>query len=297
MNPVVHVLDLQFQTRGTVAAFVIETNAGPVLIETGPHSTFPALEAGLSDLGYRPSDVAQVLLSHIHFDHAGAAWAMARAGATIHLHPVGVRHLQDPSRLYNSARRIYGEMMEPLWGRMEPIPAEQLSATADNTVIEVGGVRFTALHTPGHAKHHIAWQTGDLLFSGDVAGCKIDDGPVSPPCPPPDIDLEAWIASIDRIAALPLRRMYLTHFGPVDQIQAHLAELRQRLQAWGDWIKPHWERGTSAEEITPGFQAFAAEELADAGLGDFAIRQYEAANPAWMSVAGLLRYWSKRAES
>ncbi len=293
-QPAIHILDLQFRASGTVAAFVIETADGPVLIETGPHSTFPVLEQGLADLGYNPGQIAHVLLTHIHFDHAGAAWAMARAGAKIHVHPFGVRHLENPAKLYDSAKRIYGEMMEPLWGIMQPIPAEQLDAVEDGQSLMIGEQTFTAWHTPGHAKHHIAWQVGNIVFSGDVAGCKIGEGPVSPPCPPPDIDIEAWLASIDRVEALEPSRIYLTHFGPIDAVAKHLAEVRQRLREWADWIRPHFESGTPAEEITPRFQAFAAAQLRAAGLDEQTIARYEAANPAWMSVAGLLRYWAQR---
>ena len=167
------IIDLHFQNiPQAIAAFLLETDDGPILIETGPYSTFPALEAGLRGLGYSVDDVQHVLLTHIHLDHAGSAWAFAERGATIYVHPVGVQHLSDPSRLMNSARRIYKEEMDTLWGEMRSIPEDQIRAVAHGEEIGVGGRLFQAWHTPGHARHHIAWQVGNELFTGDVAGIK-----------------------------------------------------------------------------------------------------------------------------
>lgn len=293
----IQIIDLHFQLENAIASFIVETEEGPVIIETGPHSTFPQLLKELHKLGYQQSDVKHVLLTHIHFDHAGAAWAFAASGATVYVHPVGWKHLQDPTRLYGSAKRIYGDMMETLWGKMEKIPENQLIAVPDEEIISIGGKDFKALHTPGHASHHIAWQLDDVIFTGDVAGAKINNGPVSPPCPPPDIDLEAWLKSIERIRELNPRLLYLTHFGIVENVNEHLDELIFMLRDWGEWIKIRWEKGMDHTSITPEFKAYAAKQLADAGLSESEIAIYEAANPAWMSVAGLLRYWTKKAEA
>ena len=293
----VHILDLNFFTDSAIAAFVIETSDGPVLVETGPHSVFPELESGLQSLGYRPEDIAHVLLTHIHFDHAGAAWAMAEKGATIYVHPFGWKHMLNPEKLYHSAKRIYQDQMEILWGEMQPIPEEKLIAVEHQQEIIVGDTTFIAHHTPGHANHHIAWQTGDIIFTGDVAGCKISGGPVVPPCPPPDIDIEKWNDSLDLLESLNPTKLYLTHFGPIENIREHIAELRKNLNDWAEWIRIRWEQEQSALEITPDFQKYAARQLENAGLDEAGIKKYEAANPAWMSVAGLLRYWSKKNET
>ncbi|MEL6673377.1 MAG: MBL fold metallo-hydrolase [Bacteroidota bacterium] len=292
----VHLIDLNFQLPKTIASFVVPSDAGPILIETGPHSVFPILEKGLADLGYKVSDIKHVLLSHIHFDHAGAAWALAEAGATIYVHPRGWKHMHDPSRLYESAKRIYQDKMEELWGEMHAIPAEQLMAIEDGITLNLGGHEFTALHTPGHANHHIAWKWNDTVFTGDVAGCRIEGGPIVPPCPPPDINLEAWEASIDRILSHEPQRLFLTHFGEVTDVADHFAQLKEILKDWGAWIKPHWEAGKSAGEITSAFQAYADAQLAEQGADAVSIARYNAANPAWMSVAGLMRYWQKKSE-
>ncbi|MEO1450583.1 MAG: MBL fold metallo-hydrolase, partial [Bacteroidota bacterium] len=262
----IHTLDLKFHVDEAIAAFVLESTDGPILIETGPHSTWDTLVTGLDGMGYKPSDFRHVLLSHIHFDHAGAAWAMARAGATVYVHPRGHKHLLDPSRLYGSAKRIYGDMMEQLWGEMHPIPEGQLIAVEDDTVLELGEHKIKALHTPGHASHHIAWAVEDVIFTGDVGGVKIGGGPVVAPCPPPDIDLEAWYVSINRLRAESPNRLFLTHFGMVEEVEPHLQALEKVLESWGRWMKPHFDAQRSVPEITPEFQAFVKAELEVAGL-------------------------------
>ncbi|MFM8362835.1 MAG: MBL fold metallo-hydrolase, partial [Haliscomenobacter sp.] len=249
-----YLLDLHFKgLPETIAAFLIETEAGPVLVETGPHSTFPALREGLARYGYAPSDVRAVFLTHIHLDHAGAAWALAEAGADIYVHPLGARHLLQPDRLLESARRIYGEEMDRLWGEMRALPAERLKTVAHGEAISVGAEVFTAWHTPGHAVHHIVWQWGDSAFTGDVAGVKIGQGILAPPCPPPDIQIEDWRASIALLRSLPLKTLYLTHYGPVFDIAAHLDTLEANLLSWAQWMLPHFEKKTPAEEVTPLF--------------------------------------------
>ena len=290
-----HVIDLNFQGyHGAIASFIIPTNEGPVLIETGPHSTLPYLESGVSKLGYQLSDIKHVLLSHIHLDHAGAAWYLARQGAKIYVHTMGYRHLSNPERLMASAARIYGDQMDSLWGTMEAISDNQLVQVVDDQPIEIGNRIFIPWYTPGHAIHHIAWQLDETLFTGDVAGVKISNGPVMPPCPPPDIDIELWIESLDLIRGLELDRLQLTHFGAVKDIPNHLDKLQDQLIGWSQWIKPYWEAQTPASEITEPFQEFVAKYLLASGLSEAEIKIYEAANPSWMSVYGLLRYWERR---
>ena len=151
-------------------------------------------------------------------------------------------------------------------------------------------------HTPGHAVHHIAWQIGNKLIAGDVAGVKIGDGMVVPPCPPPDIHIEDWMASIDLILDLDLEAIYLTHFGEITNIAPHLEALKTILLDWANWIKPHWEAGSDPKEVTPLFMEYTKKQLLENGANKLGLMQYEAANPSWMSVAGLFRYWRKRAE-
>ncbi len=293
----VHVIDLKFKGyEKAIAAFLIPTDAGLVLIETGPYSTFPNLTAGIEAAGYSADDVKHVLLTHIHLDHAGAAWAFAERNATIHVHPFGARHMADPSRLMDSARRIYKDEMDSLWGDMRAIPENRLRTAEDGYSLSVGGKNFTALYTPGHAVHHNAWKVDDVIFTGDVAGVKIANGMIVPPCPPPDINIEDWEASIDLLRNQNASRFFLTHFGEVTDVDVHLDTLKSILWDWANWMKPHWESGADPKELTPKFQDYTKQQLIDFGVAAEDLARYEAANPSWMSVAGLLRYWRKKAE-
>lgn len=288
-------LDLEFMgEKKAIAAFLVEHRGERILIETGPHSTLPMLEKRLAENGLKLTDIDHVFLSHIHLDHAGAAWVFAQNGATIYVHPAGQRHLTDPSKLMASAKMIYGDDMDRLWGQMNFIAPEQLVCPQNGDKILVGDLQLTAWHTPGHAIHHIAWQIENVLFTGDVAGVKIGGGPVLPPCPPPDIQVEDWLDSIELMQKLDVSRMFLTHFGEITDKTRHLDELKNRLHEWANWMKPHFEKQTPQAEIVPQFEAFFKNELLENGVGPADLKKYAAANPPFMSVAGLMRYWFKK---
>lgn len=295
----IHTLDLSFLgDPKSIASYLVETTEGPILFETGPYSTFTHLKAGVESLGHKIEDIKHVFLTHIHLDHAGAAWAFAQHGATIYVHPRGKKHLAHPEKLMASATRIYGEHMDRLWGQMNPIPESQLRIMEDGEKVKIGGIKVRAWHTPGHAVHHIAWQVENIhLIAGDVAGCKIMGGIAVPPCPPPDINLEDWERSIRFILSRRYDSLYLTHFGQVKgtrNIKMHLTELRSRLRSWANWIKPYYDAGISAEEITPKFEKYVDSQYAAADMSAEVKQYYQNANPVWMSVAGLLRYWKKK---
>lgn len=291
----IHTIDLLFLgSPQTIAAFLLETTDGAVLIETGPHSTIHNLQNGLQDLGYTLDDIRHVFITHIHLDHAGAAWDFAQRGATIYLHPAGQTHLAKPEKLMHSARRIYQDQMDRLWGRMEAIAPERLRPVEHGETIKIGDTPIVAWHTPGHASHHIAWQVHDMVFSGDVAGVRIEGGMPVAPCPPPDIDLAAWLQSINILKNLDLQRLYLTHFGAVTDVAAHLQALQQNLLSLVDWMRPHYEAQTPPETIKPLFAEFVTQQLLQNGVPQHLLSAYELANPSWMSVAGLLRYWAKQ---
>ncbi len=294
----IKVLDLHFlNISEAIAAFLIETSEGPILVETGPHSIWEHLTEALQREGYQPADIKHVFLTHIHLDHAGGAWAFAELGATIHLHPFGVRHMASPEKLMESARRIYKEDMDRLWGEMKPIPETQLHAVNHAEEITVGEVTLKAWHTPGHAVHHIAWQIDDVIFTGDVAGVKILNGPVVAPCPPPDINVEDWKSSIQLLRNSNAKKLYLTHFGEITHIDEHLNQLEHILDDWANWMRPRYENGEDPKAVTPVFQAYVAKQLQSQGVDEAGLAKYEAANPSWMSVAGLMRYWRKKLEA
>lgn len=294
----IQILDLNFlNSKHTIAAFLLPSEDGFILFETGPHSTFKELEKELHRFNTSIENIKHVFITHIHFDHAGAAWALAAQGATIYLHPVGKKHMHDPSRLYNSAKRIYQDKMDYLWGKMEGIPESQLRTVEHKEIIHVGNVQIKALHTPGHASHHVAWKINNEIIVGDVGGVKINDGIVVAPCPPPDIDVELWQQSIALLKNENATALYLTHFGKITDVNNHLIELEQQLLEWANWMKPYFEQGIPQEQVTPEFQAYVRQQLIASGVtSDEALEKYEKANPAWMSVAGLMRYWEKKQE-
>ncbi len=291
-SPTVHVLDTHFLEQSEViGVYLLESDDGLILMETGPETVHEHLKAAIAAAGYNWHDVRHVLLTHIHFDHAGGAWKFARNGAKIYVHPIGLPHMANPTRLWNSAERIYGDNMARLWGSMAPIDTSQLVALEDNDHVNIGGVDITTHYTPGHAIHHNAYQIGDIIFTGDVAGVKINDGPVVPPCPPPDIDIHAWKESLRKLRGLKPSRFYLAHFGVVSSPHHHMDQLETILDDWAAWMKPRFDAGESAAAITPDFVAYTQQQLRDAGVSQDNIDRYESGNPSFMSVTGLLRYW------
>ena len=290
----IHVLDTRWLGQeGVIAVFAVPHREGVALVESGPESAFPEVERALNRLGYELKDVTHLFLTHIHLDHAGAAWRFAEAGAQVFVHPRGAPHLKNPEKLIKSAERIYGERMKELWGELRPIPEDRLFAAEDGERVAVGGLTFQAHATPGHAVHHHVWTLEDQVFTGDVAGVRLLGGPALPPCPPPDIQLEDWRASIDRLRALPADTLYLTHFGGYRDKEAMLSDLEARLSDWGDWVLRRLKEGKTPEAMVPLFEEKVKKELLAAGLDEAAVARYEAANPSAYSVFGLVRYWQK----
>ncbi|MGB3798675.1 MAG: MBL fold metallo-hydrolase [Lewinella sp.] len=293
----INTIDLKFLDKPkSIAAFCVSDDDGYTLVECGPYSTHEELLDGLAELDISPKEVHTLLLTHIHFDHAGAAWWWAGKGTKIYVHPRGRKHMIDPERLYSSAKQIYGDRMEELWGKMEGIDPDRIQEVDDQEQLTIGGKKWIAHHTPGHASHHIAWQVDQTVFTGDVGGCRIGGGPVVPPCPPPDIDAEAWRASIDRLRSLEAKDFYLTHYGRITDVNAHLDELGDRLERYVSWMEPYYRDGASAETVAPLFKKYMSDELTLLGVNEADLESYMAANPPYMSVTGLLRWLSKRDE-
>ena len=289
----IRTLDLEFFRTGTIAAYLVESGGDLALIETGPDSTFPSLVAALARHGVKPSDVRTVLVTHIHLDHAGAAWRMAREGATVRVHPRGAAHLLDPSKLLASARRIYRERMDGLWGTLEPIPADRLEVTGDGQAIPVGKTAIHVLETPGHAVHHNAYLVEGVAFTGDVGGVAVGGGPVLPPTPPPDIDLAAWSRSIERIRAARPDALYPTHFGRVENPDEALDGLGRELSAWADFVRAGLAAGKDEAALVPEFEEWLEGRLVVAGVPAEGREAYRTALPFAMNVGGLVRYWQK----
>lgn len=291
----VHIIDLKFQGFSeSIAAFILESDIGPILLETGPYSTFKTLQIELEKIGYSVSDIKHVFISHIHFDHAGAAWKFADYGANIYVHPAGLPHLNNPEKLWGSAVRIYGASMEKLWGVMEPIPLDKLVPLKHLESIQLGGFEIIALHTPGHAVHHIAFSVNNMVFGGDVAGVCIGDGPVVPPCPPPDIHIDDWCSSIQLLKNVNPKFLYLTHFGLVKMpVQEHLTILENTLLKYAEWILKEMETHSDISKIIDSFQDMVETLWIENNLDEQVITRYGLANPSFMTVSGLIRYWTK----
>ncbi len=271
-------LDLRHLGRERViGCYLLETPSGLALQDCGPATCVPELKARLHERGLDLHDVSHLLLSHIHLDHAGAAGTLVREhpGLQVHVSEVGAPHLVDPSRLERSARRLYGDDFDRLWGELVPVPEASVHAVGERVL------GLDCFPSPGHAGHHVCYLTGDgTLCAGDAAGVRIQPSRfVLPPTPPPELAVEAWLQTIDDILARQPQRLALIHFGVVEDPQPHLAELRERLIAWSERVRD----GATEEE----FEAAAAAEL---GPGR---HDYEQAMPFWQSYAGLKRYWEK----
>lgn len=295
----IHPIDLDFKGNDLkIFSFVIESSDGPIVIETGPHSCLARLEEGLASLGYQKSDVKHVFLTHIHLDHAGGAWCFADHGAQIYLHPLGYKHMHNPEKLLASAQMIYGDKMDFLWGTLKPIAADQLHAIEDGQSVAVGGLNITAWHTPGHAKHHSTWQVDNVLFTGDLAGIKRAEGPVIPPCPPPDINIDLWIENIDKMLAIEeIDTYYATHGALISDPATHMASLKDALLSFADFIKPYYINNTAPQDILAPFTAFVSERLLNEGMNDQQIKLFNEGGALLADIFGLMRYWSKKLPS
>jgi glyoxylase-like metal-dependent hydrolase (beta-lactamase superfamily II) len=275
-------LDLRFQgAERVIGAYLLATEDGPALFDCGPSTCIPRLKEALGERGLELRDVRHLLLSHIHLDHAGAAGALVREhpGLRVHVSDVGAPHVIDPSRLEQSARRLYGETFDTLWGELAAVPRAN---------VEVVGERVLGLEcfpSPGHAYHHVCYLDRDgTLYAGDAAGVRIVPARfVMPPTPPPEVDLEAWHETIDELERRSPERLALIHFGVATDVERHLADLRSRLDAWAALVAG----GAKADE----FGSAVAAELAAEPDGE----TYMLAMPLWQSYEGLRRYWDKRA--
>ena len=288
-------LDLNFQGwKEAIASYAVPHSSGVVLIESGPGSTLPGLEAALAEHGYSLSDVTHVLLTHIHLDHAGAAGQLAQNGADVYVHPVGAPHMLNPEKLLASATRIYGDQMDTLWGEFLPVPEDRLKIPEDAGEIVIGNLRFTTVNTPGHAEHHYAYLFEDLCFSGDIGGVRIPGFPyLRIPMPPPELQLEKWRKSIKKLQSLGFKRIAPTHFGVFDDADWQLAEVLEGLDDAARWLEEVMPAEPEVEELRRMFIDWMEDQARQKGLSEDVIESYRLANPLGMSADGLARYWKK----
>jgi glyoxylase-like metal-dependent hydrolase (beta-lactamase superfamily II) len=255
---------------------------GEVLVDPGPSSCLPTLLDALGDTPPRA-----LLLTHIHLDHAGASGSLVQLWPEleVYVHERGAPHLVDPSRLLESARRLYGEDMDRLWGDVVPVPESQLRVLHGGETLFGGS--FEVAYTPGHASHHVSYLHDGTAFVGDVGGVRIPPaGLTIPPTPPPDIDVEAWHQSIELIAAWRPQRLAITHFGETADVSGQLAAVGSRLDGWAELVR-RADRTTFLQQIHAEIEGNADAATAIA---------YTQAAPPEQLYAGLERYWRKRAE-
>jgi glyoxylase-like metal-dependent hydrolase (beta-lactamase superfamily II) len=278
------------------AGYLIE-GAAPVLIETGSQSSVPALLEALADHGVSPGDLAGVAVTHIHLDHAGGVGDVARAfpGATVYVHQRGARHLIDPERLIRSAHEVYGDLLDSLYGRLDPTPAERVHVLEDGEKIEVGAGRYlTTIDSPGHAKHHLALHDSEsgILFAGDAVGVRLPDvGVLRPATPPPDFDLGQARNSLRRFRERRPQGIALAHYGLLPDPVELLEEADQVLRQWAEVAEKAWRAG--ADIVSALEDAFLGE------LGDVDSehhRKIEALNGIHSNAAGL-RHWLETTKS
>ena len=271
-------------TPRVIGAYLVETDDGLALFDCGPATSVVPLGERLAERGVSFEDVGHILLSHIHLDHAGGAGVLVREHPHLHVHvsEIGAPHLVDPTRLEASARRLYGDAFDTLWGEVAPVPEKRVHVVGDRVL------GLDCFPTPGHASHHVCYLAGDgTLYAGDAAGVSIQPGRhVLPASPPPDVDVEACHQTIDEIEARRPARLALVHFGVVGEPVPHLERLRGQLDLWARRVRD----GAGEEE-------FVASARADLAADEGDLEPWEHAAPLSQSYAGLRRYWDKRLQA
>lgn len=295
----VTILDLNFLgLEDTIAVFVIPHQSGAVLVDCGPGSTIPTLEAGLRASGIEPAEVSDVLLTHIHLDHGGSAGWLASLGARIHVHPLGALHLENPDKLLKSAERIYGDRMAELWGDFLPVPEDKIVTHADGDTFQIGNLSIKTFESLGHAFHHVVYICQDICFSGDAGGIRLPNSRhIQLPTPPPDFHLELWRDSIRKMILEynlgSFHKIAVTHFGIFEDAGLHLQTLARLLDELDEWIDQNFSKDLSIDELHDLLLTETREKARQAGFSTDEIHAMEAANPSLMSAQGIHRYWNK----
>ena len=274
--PCVESIDVGYlRMAGAASAFLIRGNDGHVLVECGPAATRETLFEGLRQAGVEPSDIRHLLLTHIHLDHAGAAGHLAQEGAQVHVHPFGAGHLAEPGRLLASTRRVHGDAYDRFYGDMLPVPSGQLHAIDDGAVVTLAGHQLRAIHTPGHARHHIVWmlETADArhAFTGDLAGIAVPESDcIAIPTPPPEFDPAGWVASLQRVMETRPTHLWLTHGGCTASGAAaadrFLGRALARVVETSDWLRTVVTRHVDAAHALEAYRALEIPAARAAGV-------------------------------
>lgn len=295
-------VDTMMAGRELVTSAYLIRAEQPALVETGPTTSVDAVLEGLGALGLEANDLAHIVVTHIHLDHAGGVGRLAShfPGARIWVHDRGAPHLAAPARLVHSAARVYGEeRMRELFGPVDPVPGDRLASLSDGDRVELGGRALEVMYTPGHASHHIALvdsATGSL-FTGDALGIHLPDVRVlRPATPPPDIDVELSVDSIRRIRARAGPVLMFSHYGPVEEVDEICELAESRLRKWAGIVREAMGQTSELDRVAQILRDRTASELSGA-LGPEDLERYEILSSVEMNAAGLIRYWTKRGET
>lgn len=301
LGPGLDYFDLRFLgSTGIIATALLRGPDGIALVDPGPTPCLPVLRDELGKRGFTTADVRWIVLTHIHLDHAASTGTLLREcpRARVIVHERGAPHLIDPSKLLASATRLYGDDMERLWGEILPVPTGNIDAVGDAATMTIAGRACEIAYTPGHASHHISLFVPDasLAFVGDTAGmCRPSGRIVLPPTPPPDIDLELWRASTERILAWHPEQLFLTHFGPHPSPRVHFQDLWKRMDDWSTRVRASLARPGTDEEHAAAFAREVAADITRTASPSEA-EAYARAGRFDYSWTGLARYWRKRSE-
>jgi len=293
-------VDLNFLGRPEIiATAILHGPAGVALIDPGPATTLGSLTDSLEKKGIRFGDVRQILLTHIHLDHAGGTGTILERYPHIDVivHGRGAPHMADPTKLLASAGRLYSQDMDRLWGDVKPVPARHLKIVEGGETLSIVGREIKVEYTPGHASHHVSYldTAARIAFVGDTAGIRRGSGSyVMPPTPPPDIDVEAWRASEQKILAWDPDTLFLTHFGPYDGARQHFQAMFENIDAWSRIVRRLLAEASLADDERQ--QRFIEEASIDLGrrVGETAALDYTKAGGLNYSWQGLARYWKKQ---
>lgn len=292
------ILDLEYLGLSEyLAALLLETSDGLAVIDPGPTTTIEMLMAAVRELAGSESALRHVLLTHIHLDHGGCAGVIAERlpHVKVYVHERGAPHVVDPSRLLASATRLYGDRMQELWGDVRPCPVESLHVVRDSDRLTLGDRAVEVAYTPGHAIHHVSYLdtlTG-LAYVGDAAGERFHSGtPIIPTTPPPDVDLESWAKSIDRLRVWQPSALVLSHFGAFSDAQNHLDRHDDALREWAEKVRVSLEEPGTDDERANRFAAEELEAVRRASTAEGASRvHFSQIRDCWF---GLARYWRRR---
>ena len=297
LTPTIVPIDLQYLgLSGAIASWLCRDGEHAVIIEAGPGRSIGELESGLSEHGLAVEDLDACLVTHIHLDHAGAAGHLAERGVPIHVHEFGAKHLIDPSKLLASATRIYGAAMDTLWGETVPAPEHMVHSVVDHQRLQFGPLRFRAVETPGHARHHHVFELevedgSTVCFAGDAAAMLIPGSDyISIPTPPPEFNLPVWLETIEILRTGNWTRFHLTHGGTVDADGDHLDRLATKLQQQVEWIR-EWEmEGLEGRDLHSRYREALLVEAKAAGVSEQKFDSFASEHLLGMNISGIRRW-------